>query len=427
MDWEQIDKQMAKETAKKGLMDKILALPMATRVIAAVVCLGILAGAYVLIAKSLDNDNGIEAAELSDKEIAEMEELDVLSLLDLSESEILATFGEDEKMENDSYRHYGYNFVSGDGKHHQYISVTFGEDIYGSESPISIACSGNIISIYGINTDTDADEVREILESGGLHFNGTEKSTYDGIEYVSEFYYTRDRADVQICVTYSEGGINNVDIYKMWDYGPNGEILPAAGYFGEEDIVIDEPVIDEEPAVDEEYVIEDAPVIEEEPIVEVKPKEPVMTNDEAHRILLDGYVVAGASRYEFADLTGDGIDEMINMGIDMEDGIIQVFMVQGDKAVKVMEKYNGPMNGYMVEYYLYTENGRNYILEYNSFMREGRGEIYYKIYSYNDAGNEVILFQNSYSGDMLSAEGESASDTVYSEFVGYKSNSRQLL
>ena len=166
------------------------------------------------------------------------------------------------------------------------------------------------------------------------------------------------------------------------------------------------------------------------PAVPAPEQKDEVSNDDAREILKTYWnrnCAAGGAWYYFVDLSGDGIDEMLNVAFDAyDDGIMGIYMLQNGEVVQVGEKWTSSMNGYQIGYYLYTENGRNYILEQNFFLRQGYGECYYKIYSYTASGAELILRENSYSGEM-NAAGEAASDAVYAEFRSYKANSAGIM
>ena len=155
-----------------------------------------------------------------------------------------------------------------------------------------------------------------------------------------------------------------------------------------------------------------------------------MTNADAQTMLKDywgTHCAAGGAWYYFADVSGDGIDEMFNVVFDeWDDGLLGIYMVLDGEVVQIAEKYTSSMNSYQIGYYLYTENGRNYILEHNSFLRQGYGQTYYKIYSYTADGAEVILRENSFSGEM-NAAGEAASNAVHAEYMKYKAQSKGIM
>ncbi len=429
--------------AAGGFIARIAALPLVTKIIAAVVAVAIVAGGIVLATSAGKKNDpagpGLNSAPasstLSSEEAEALSEFDFTSLFFMTEEDVLDEFGEPhERWEWDDGESYSlnYQYTTKDDRF-QSLSVIFMQEMYGNDGyPCVIELNGDMINPWGVSYGMAPEEGKAILIEQGFHYNGSDQYEMDDgqVDIYERFSSADGRLGLDLI--HNGEGIWVINLVRQESFFTPDE-LPEQ--------VPEEPEVSQEPEIPEEPELPEEPEIPEEPEESEEPEEPeepeespaALTNAEAREILSNYWrknCVAGAAWYFFVDLTHDGIDELVNVNSDPMDGsaFAQILSVSDNRQVFELDWLESrEQTGYMISYYLYNEGGKAYILEYNSWMREGNGEIYYSIYAYYPGGGQKVLRGNSYNGDALSAEGEAASNAVFNEYVSYRNASKGIL
>lgn len=163
------------------------------------------------------------------------------------------------------------------------------------------------------------------------------------------------------------------------------------------------------------------------------------TNEGAHRILEEFRLnnrtnSNGSISYAYADVTHDGIEELIIMknstGPTVADpsatAYYEVFTLNGGKPEMIYNDGTGFTTNSMYEHYLYIENGKAYLMRAAFFERQGSPWYFYEIFSLAENGEKI-----SYKGrDVVLEYGYTDSsplDLVSKEYKEAVNSSRILV
>lgn len=138
----------------------------------------------------------------------------------------------------------------------------------------------------------------------------------------------------------------------------------------------------------------------------------------------------GSISYAYADVTHDGIDELIVMNntsdyFDPEGAYYEVFTVKNEIPTLIFKNGTGFTTNSMYEHYLYTENGKAYLLSYGYFARQGSPLCLYEIFSLDENGSRQMLRQREEFADY--GEDDSNVTAVSDEAYNYINASKLLI
>ncbi len=109
------------------------------------------------------------------------------------------------------------------------------------------------------------------------------------------------------------------------------------------------------------------------------------------------------------DLTHDGIKEMITVELLNNEGeqltanddigqlLVSVFTSNGKSITKIYELPTGKSHAGWNWLYLYKENGKDYLLQYNPTMYQGVGTYQYDIFYLDNSGQQVTLKKEDFN------------------------------
>ena len=109
------------------------------------------------------------------------------------------------------------------------------------------------------------------------------------------------------------------------------------------------------------------------------------------------------------DLTHDGIKEMITVELLNNEGeqltsnddigqlLVSVFTSNGKSITKIYELSTGRSHAGWNWLYLYKENGKDYLLQYNPTMYQGVGTYQYDIFYLDNSGQQVTLKKEDFN------------------------------
>lgn len=207
-----------------GILAKIAALPLVTKVIGGALAAAIAVGAGFGISNAVKNDepsnditnNMVTVDSDTAKAFATVE---IENFIDMPIEEVIACFGEDYTKESyssgEEYISYTFNY----GKEYDYLIFQYAPDNDGRDIVTSVQILGNVVNCMGLNLSKTPDEAREILEENGFELSHSSDDEYD-FEV-----YTNPSANYQVSFMYQGDDIVNVSLDSFYSYHDGGEGL----------------------------------------------------------------------------------------------------------------------------------------------------------------------------------------------------------
>lgn len=494
-----------------GIIAKIAALPLVTKIIAGVLGVAVAVGGTAAIINTVTDSDKSESViwedfvQLTKEQQKEYSELDMLSLFAMTREDIEATFGTEYEIYDKEYEYFlEYTFAHDNG--YDVLIFEF-EESEGAQRPIDVQMLGNLFTYGGICTDMSFAEVKKNLEDRGFVLvmdveNSDEWGIYNEVEYLNQ------NDDVSVYMMHQNGVLQNITLWYEYEE-PIETTEPIA--------TTEVPVETTEAPVETTVPIETtAPVETTAPEAEVPAKKTLLytfkqnellsqginetyvpyikvysdgtfegqaniyyavvavkgtwkdngdgnytmsiispsrcyefnvaefnlyytsgksygvvtfypgdsmgmtvdgatfdfigetpapdstTNEGAHKILEEFRLnnrtnSDGSISYAYADLTHDGIEELIVMtnsrGATVDnpsaEAYYEVFTLKGGIPTRIFKAGTGFTTNSMYMHYLYTENGKAYLMEAAFFERQGSPWYFYEIYSLDASGNKI--------------------------------------
>ncbi|MBQ4557152.1 MAG: sigma-70 family RNA polymerase sigma factor [Clostridia bacterium] len=265
-------------TATGGIIAKIMALPVLTKVIAGIASVAVLFGAGAAVATTIGGNDTtvVEKREdyinyLTPEQVEEYREFNVEQILDMTEAEIIAKFGDVYQKDvygNDGYAiEYFYKFINdNDDKYDECVYIRFSND--GTAYPVNVQPTGTLFDYCGIQRGMHVDEVRRILKENGYqpHEDADENEFYPGT--FEQSWYHNDPSKVDFHLAYEEAD------ELVFNYILSPSELHYMDVEDEMEESITEALVETEAPIETEAPVEtEAPIETEAPVQTETPEE----------------------------------------------------------------------------------------------------------------------------------------------------------
>lgn len=118
------------------------------------------------------------------------------------------------------------------------------------------------------------------------------------------------------------------------------------------------------------------------------------------------------SRFFFADITHDGIDELFSVQIEFPEGEYYVYSLIDGEVKAIFSDYSAEMTNWMYSHYLIPLEGKLYIIRSGFFGRQGYPLIMYEIFSLSSDGQRLMYKEESYENQEANDKEQEMQKTI---------------
>lgn len=351
----------ASAKAASGLLVRFMAKPLAAKIAAGIIAAAVMVGSGMGISHMVGNKES--EVELWKKAYVECVEAlhgrEWDELLGMTKDEITAILGEPHEIRDN-----GDEFVYKDKKTgYQILDISFYED--GTATSIS----GNVpgFSLKGVKVGDTLKQAKAVFSKSPGAIPEKEDDSRGslsafsfslGEDYTYDFLYDEDEIVRIIAVSKH---------HIIYSTSPE-PVEPV-----EKERATQTPTESQQPAetIDNE-------------------KLPTPSKGSSVRDIYKDYFIGHFSGTNaqafFADLTHDGQEEMLVVYGDLMEGYLEVYTVDNGKVSLIHELYTATMTNYNYGIGLYQEDGKDYIMYFGLFERQGHPLYVYDIYHIDKKG-----------------------------------------
>ena len=201
-----------------GILAKLASLPLVTKIIAGVLSAAVLLGASAAVVSNLtDNTHTVSdnivhtdspSVTLTAKQADEYREFDVLSLFEMTRSEIEEKFGSVYDTNVYDYGGYSvlYTFVYENAVDNLVLDF---ED--GGDYPTNVQVLGGVFNLNGLCTEMSIDDAKKNIESQGFSFVCRNESSDEWGDFTEENYVN---GNLSLYIMYDGDTIGNISIWR---------------------------------------------------------------------------------------------------------------------------------------------------------------------------------------------------------------------
>ena len=414
------------KAAAGGLLAKLAAIPTVGKAIAGVAAACALGGAVLFgggvggddtpvipdtTQESTDDRNTVTPIVLTDTEIAQWKDNGMIQLMSLTKDQIMERFGTPIHTQQMDESHTIYSFVlqSKNPTEMQSILFSFEDNAVDAQYPIMIGfdTTEDPLTFHGISSMRSTEDVIQTLSAHGWTQAG-DIYHVDDVSSVCDVVWN-ERPDISCTLQIKNGAVFFLSMHRYYELVSETtpeETVPAE-------------------TTPTETIPEETETTHAEPTTEAATS---LTNDQNRQILMAYYKANYGSvdtPYSFADVTHDGLEDMFLTYCSMDFAEFGVYTVIDGEVRQIYAATTASDTNSLYSYYLYEEDGIQYILYSGFFNRQGYPWYFYEIYHINENGEHITFKKREFSGEW-SDDAQKEMDAIVAEYMDYRQQSKLI-
>jgi RNA polymerase sigma factor (sigma-70 family) len=360
-----------------GLLGKFMAAPLLNKIVVTIVAAALVVGGSIGI-RQLTGSKSALKLPTNQEIIAELKEalggLEWDNLLGKTREEVIALLGEPDDIGENGDQIFYNNDTTGI----HLISVLFHDD----NTVTMVSGYGDGFSLKGIKVGDTLDMVKSVfadIDQAVLEEEGSDRGSLLGIRYTID-------DDVTYNYLYDEDG--SIKVISSSKIHRTVYVHSQSQAEADKSVVEPKEPLNEakEPASEAE-----GPAGGSEPSTATPASSEDNIKDKYRAYFLQEFRGTNAQAF-FADITHDGVDEMLVVYGDLMEGYLEVYTMENGSVTFLYDLYTSTMTNWQYAIGLYEENGKDYLLNYAFFQRQGYPYYFYDIFSLED-GSEKSLYK----------------------------------